>query len=139
VKTYEQIIASGSVVSPRLKLIVLKHQTSNTIRTVLLAKGVTILQSASTTLWNFNFPVYIPDDIKQQNFKIDTVDGQYRKIVYSKDPKKGTTGIYIKDIRVVEQSLADLALSMATSNLTQQQQETALKIFETGRHRIQVK
>jgi hypothetical protein len=131
-------IRSGSVVpTPEVEVLSIRPATPQDSS---IGKGCDYIAKCKHDTVEFNFAVYIPDDIKQQNFKIDTVDGQFRKIVYSKDPKKGTTGIYIKDIRVIEQSLrADLALSMATSNLTQQQQEIALKIFETGRHRIQIK
>ena len=84
----------------------------------------------------FDFAVYIPNEIKQTNYLIDTVDNQYRKVVWAKDPKKGTTGIYIRDLNGFNESINSyLALSMATGKLTSKQQETALKIFKTGRHK----
>jgi hypothetical protein len=84
----------------------------------------------------FDYAVYIPEEIKQLNFAIDTFDRQYRKIVIAKDPQKGTTGIYIRDLNRFSKSVGNyLALSMATSKLTMQQQEIALKIFRTGRRK----
>lgn len=60
--------------------------------------------------------------------KIDTVDNQYRKLVYTNDTQNGITGIYIRPLD------SDLALSMTTSHLTKRQQEIALGIFSTSRH-----
>ncbi|WP_316785314.1 hypothetical protein [Pedobacter frigiditerrae] len=79
---------------------------------------------------NFNYPISIPDDIKEQNFRIDTIKNVYRKIVFSNDTKNGITGIYLAKIGGAK------ALALLTSNLTKDQQKTALKIFETGRLKI---
>lgn len=82
----------------------------------------------------FNFAVFIPDEIKQLNFSIDTVDHQYRKIVWAKDPQKGRTGIYLRDLKSFNELINSyLALSIATSKLTAEQQELVIKIFKTGR------
>lgn len=81
-----------------------------------------------------DFAIYIPNEIKQNNYAIATVDNQYRRILWSKDPKNGLTGIYIKDLKSLNQSMNSyLALSMVADSLTSSQQEIALKIFKTGR------
>ena len=84
----------------------------------------------------FNFAIHIPKEIKQTNYKIDTVNNQYRKVIWSKNPKEGTTGIYIRDLDSFNKSINGyLALSMATGNLSIKQQEIALNIFKTVRHK----
>ncbi len=83
-----------------------------------------------------DFGVYIPDETKQMNFAVDTLDKVYRKIVWAKDPQKGTTGIYLEDLNSFNGSINNtLALSMSADKLTTNQQETALKIFRTGRRK----
>lgn len=79
----------------------------------------------------FEYPISIPDDIKNQNFSVDTIQNVYRKIVFSRDTKNGVTGIYLAKTN------GTVALSMFTSNLTAVQQKTVLKIFKTGRLKIQ--
>jgi len=107
-----------------------------TIQDSIIAKGCDHVAKCKHDSIEFDFPVYIPDEIKQLNFIIDTVDNQYRKIVLAKDPQRGTTGIYIKDLDGFNESMNSyLALSMSTTNLTIDQQETALKILKTGRHK----
>lgn len=101
-----------------------------------IAKGCDYVAKCKHDKIEFDFAVYIPNEIKQLNFIIDTVDNHYSKIVLAKDPQKGTTGIYIRDLNSFSKSINSyLALSMATSKLTLQQQETVLKIFKTGRHK----
>lgn len=107
-----------------------------TIQDSTIGKGCDYVAKCKHDTTEFDFAVYIPDEIKQLNFSIDTVDNQYRKIVLAKDPLNGTTGIYIRDLNGFNESINGyLALSMATSNLTSKQQEIALKIFKTGRHK----
>ena len=82
----------------------------------------------------FDFAIYIPSKIKNLYFEIDTLDDHYRKIVWTKDPKNGRTGIYIKDLNSYNESINSfLALSMTSRNLTYEQQEAAIRIFKTGR------
>ncbi|WP_437921618.1 hypothetical protein [Sphingobacterium sp. LRF_L2] len=105
-----------------------------TIQDSTIGKGCDYVAKCKHDQTEFDIAIYIPDEIKQTNYSIDTVDYQYRKIVWSKDPRKGTTGIYIRDMNGFNESINGyLALSMATFNLTSKQQETALKIFKTGR------
>lgn len=107
-----------------------------TIQDSTIGTGCDYVAKCKHDTTEFDFAVYIPDEIKQLNFTIDTVDNQYRKIVLAKDPQKGTTGIYIRDLNSFSESINSyLALSMATGKLTSKQQETALKIFKTGRHK----
>jgi len=107
-----------------------------TIQDSIIGKGCDYVARCKHEKTEFDYAVYVPNEIKQTNYSIDTVDNQYRKIVWAKDQNKGTTGIYIRDLNGFSKSINSyLALSMATSNLTSQHRETALKIFKTGRHK----
>jgi|SRR5690606_9736023 len=111
-----------------------------TIQDSIIGKGCDYVAKCKHDKTEFDFAIYIPNEIKQTNYSIDTVDNQYRKIVWAKDPQKGTTGIYLRDLNGFNKSINSyLALSMATSKLTSKQQETALKIFKTGRHKSEKK
>ena len=82
----------------------------------------------------FDYPVTIPDDIKQHFVKVDTIQNRFRKIAIAKNPEKGLTGIYLKDLNSFNESInSSLALSMATSTLSKKQQATGLKIFSPVR------
>ena len=101
-----------------------------------IGKGCDFIAKCKHKNKEFDFPIYIPTEIKYSKFIIDTVDNQYRKIVYTQSPLKKTAGIYIRDIKGFNKSINNyLALSMFTSNLTQEQQEIAIKILLTGRRR----
>ncbi|WP_456314155.1 hypothetical protein [Pseudomonas shirazensis] len=76
----------------------------------------------------YNYPLKIPNAIKNLNFKIDTINGTYRKIVWSKT-NKGPTGIYMKNIT------SDNSLSLVAFNLTEQQKKIALLIFESAEYK----
>lgn len=80
----------------------------------------------------FDYPITIPDDIKQHFVNVDTIQNHFRKIVTAKDPTKGLTGIYLKDLNSFNESINSfLALSMVTSKLSKRQQDEVLKIFST--------
>jgi len=82
----------------------------------------------------FDYPVTIPDDTKQHFVKVDTIQNRFRKIVIAKNSEKGLTGIYLKDLNSFNESInSSLALSMATSKLSKEQQDEVLKIFSTVR------
>ncbi len=99
-----------------------------------IGKGCDYIATCKHDKTEFKVAVYIPIEIKQTNYSIDTVDNQYRKIVWAKDPKQGTTGIYLRDLKDSKATMNGyLALSMATGKLTKKQQETVLKIVKTGR------
>jgi hypothetical protein len=101
-----------------------------------LGKGCDYVAKCKYEEVTFDFPIYIPKKIKETNISIDTVHNQYRKTVWSKYSSKGVTGIYIRDLKGFEPSMNSyLALSMTTTNLTKTQQEIALKIFKTARHK----
>lgn len=111
-----------------------------TIQDSTMGKGFDYVATCKQDTTKFDFPVYIPDEIKQLNFHVDTIDNQYRKIVWAKDPQNGTTGIYIRDLNSFDKTInSHLALSMATSKLTIEQQEIALKIFKTVRLKNETK
>lgn len=104
----------------------------------IIGKGCDFVAKCKYDKTEFYFAIYIPNEIKKTNYSIDTVDNQYRKIVWAKDPQKGTTGIYLRDLNGFNNSTNSyLALSMETSKLTSKQQETVLKIFKTVRHKNQ--
>lgn len=99
-----------------------------------IGKGCDYIAKCKHDQTVFNYPVYFPDEIKETNYHIDTVDNHYRKMVWSKDPQKWITGIYIRALNGFNESLnSHLALSLSTSKLTASQQELALKIFKTVR------
>jgi hypothetical protein len=104
-----------------------------TIQDSTIGKGCDYVAKCKHNKTEFDFAVYIPNEIKQTNFVIDSVDNQYRKIVWAKDPQKGITGIYLRDLD------GSLALSMAASKLTIEQQAIAIKIFKTVRHKNKTK
>ena len=102
----------------------------------MIGKGCDYVAECKHEEKRFDFPVYIPEEFKQQNFLIDTVDNLFRKIVYSKNPESGITGIYIRELNGFNESINSyLALSMSTSNLTNTKQLIAMKIFKTARHK----
>jgi hypothetical protein len=101
-----------------------------------VGKGCDFVAKCKYGNFEFDFAIYIPNEIKQNNYVIDTVDNQYRKILWSKKPNNGTTGIYLKDLNSLNQSMNSyLALSMVADCLSSSQQEIALEIFKTGRHK----
>ena len=80
----------------------------------------------------FDYSIQIPEIINAYNILKDTIQNCSRKIILAKDPKKGITGIYLQDLNGFSKSInSSLALSMSTSNLTKQQQDSILKIFYT--------
>ncbi len=74
-------------------------------------------------------------DDGQYDITIDTFDNHYRKIVISKDPKKGYAGIYLKDLNLagIDKPNDFIALTMTTGDITEDQQLLALEIFKTAR------
>jgi len=105
-----------------------------TIQDSIIGKGCDYVAKCKHVKTKFDFPIYIPEEIKQVYYAIDTIENQHRKMVWAKDPKKGRTGIYLKDLYTYNKSLnSSLALSMSTGSLTKEQQELVLKIFKTGR------
>ena len=80
----------------------------------------------------FEYPITLPDKIKQHIIKVDTIQNHQRKIVIAKDPSKGLTGIFLMNLNNFNKSMNSFtALSMSTSSLTKRQQDTVLKIFST--------
>jgi hypothetical protein len=107
-----------------------------TMEDSILGKGCDYVANCKYENIDFKYAVYIPKNIKENNFELDTVENYLRKIVLSKNSQKGTTGIYIKDLNSFNKTLNNYkALSIATSNITPRQQELALKIFESVRHK----
>lgn len=97
-------------------------------------KGVDYIATCKHSEKKFEFPIYLPDETEKYEFKIDTLSGHFRKLMIANDPSDGLTGIYIKDLNSYNQSIkSSLALSMTAGDLTKQQQELALRIFETAR------
>lgn len=118
---------------PRVDILNIRPATS---QDSIIGKGCDYIAACRHEDSLFEYAVYLPQEIKHLNFMIDSTDNQYRKIVYAKDPQIGITGIFIRDLKSFSKSINSyLALSMATSKLTKQQQVIALKIFRTGRNK----
>jgi hypothetical protein len=78
----------------------------------------------------FEYSIQIPETINAYSILKDTIQNCLRKIVLAKDPQKGITGIYLQNLNGFNKSInSSLALSMSTSSLTKQQQDSVLKIF----------
>ena len=117
--------------SPKVELIKLRSATANDKTKF---KGADFIATCKHDSLIFDFPVTLPEKTKMHFIKVDTIEHYLRKIIVARDPKEGTTGIYLEDLNGFNNSLNGyLALSMATSNLTMRQQDTVLKIFSTIR------
>jgi len=78
------------------------------------------------------YQIEIPEDFKPYTIQIDTIENCLRKIVIAKNPYRGLTGIYLRDLKGHNESInSSLALSMSSSRLTKSQQDSLLKIFNT--------
>jgi hypothetical protein len=77
-------------------------------------------------------PLYLPEEIKYQKFKIDTIESQYRKLGFFKRDGTNFTGIYMK---TVNDSNNRITTSLVAENLTKKQQKLVFKIYKTGRYR----
>lgn len=122
---------------PKVTILQVRSATS---KDSILGNGCDYVATCEHDKVKFDYAIYIPENIKNMNFYIDTVDNQCRKIVWAKDSYKGLTGIYIKDINGFNTSINNfLALSMATSHLSKEQQEIALKILKSARRKRESK
>jgi len=118
---------------PKVNILEIRSATS---KDSIIGHGCDYVAKCEHDNLEFDYAIYIPENIKKMNFYIDTVDNQYRKIVWAKDSYKGLTGIYIKDINGFNSSINNyLALSMATNNLSKEQQDVVLKILKTARRK----
>jgi len=89
-----------------------------------------IIASCQFDSIKFDYGISFPSEAKMYDFLIDTIQGHYRKIIVAKDPAKGKTGIYLKDIYSFNSSINSyLALGMATSGLSKQQQDSLISVF----------
>lgn len=80
---------------------------------------------------NFDFGIVLPQETRQHEFRVDTIYHHYRKVVIAKDPAKGETGLYLKDLNQCWDEWNCFALSMNAQSLTKQQQEKVLEIYST--------
>ena len=93
-------------------------------------RGADLIALCTLVSDTFEYGIKLPTEIKEHTFLVDTFSGCYRKIVIANKPEKGMTGIYIKDLNGFNKSINSfLALSMATSQITKQQQDSIVKIF----------
>jgi hypothetical protein len=74
-----------------------------------------------------DYTIYLPPEIKNVNFIVDTIDNHYRKIIYSKIPEEEYTGIFIRKLNDIG------GLEMRTRKINSQQQKIALKILKSVR------
>jgi hypothetical protein len=72
----------------------------------------------------FEYPIYIPKEVKQHIVKEDSLGSYFRKTVIAKDPGIGTTGIYLRNAN-------NVALVLYTNRLTKLQQDKVINIFST--------
>jgi hypothetical protein len=70
-------------------------------------------------------PIYIPKIIKNENIHIDTTEKYIIKTVWPKIVENGITGVYIKS------RTSQLNFNIKGADLTQDEQEKALKAFKT--------
>lgn len=97
-------------------------------------KNVDFVATCKHDSLTFEYAILLPDNIKRYIIKVDTVQNHLRKIIIAKDPLKGLTGIYLKELKGFNESLnSTLALSMVAQGLTKAQQDIVLKIFSTVR------
>lgn len=82
---------------------------------------------------NFEFGIVLPQETRQHDFRVDTINHHYRKIVIAKNPTKGETGLYLKDLKKCRNERNCFALSMNAQGLTKEQQEKVLQIYSTVR------
>jgi hypothetical protein len=116
---------------PKVELLHLRQATKDDSTEF---KNVDFVATCKHDSLTFDYPIFLPDKIKRYIIKIDTIQNHLRKIIIAKDPLKGLTGIYLKDLKgSTELSNNTLALSMATRRLTKAQQDTVLKVFSTVR------
>lgn len=67
-------------------------------------------------------------------YKVDTIQGHYRRIAIAKNPLEGVTGVYISDLSGFNASMnSSMALSIATSQLTADEQTEVFNILSTVR------
>jgi hypothetical protein len=82
----------------------------------------------------FEYPIDVPENIKDAELKRDTIHYQRRGISIAKNPKVGRTSMHIRDLSSYDKSMeAYLALYIASDSISKSQQETVLKIFSTVR------
>lgn len=100
----------------------------------ILARGCDYVADCAYQEFRFQLPLTIPQEIKNHNVIVDTIDHHYRRLVWPKPSKKGVTGIYMRDERGNRfNSMEYPAWVIAGYNLSSQQQLLALKIFRTLR------
>mgnify|MGYP000916080573 CR=1 FL=1 len=97
-----------------------------------LGEGCDFVASCKHEYQPFDYPIYLPTNVKAVNVEVDTLHGYFRKIVMAKDPLQAATGIYLKDLSSFNESMnASKALSMVTTGITKQQQSQVLEIFKS--------
>lgn len=117
--------------SPKVELIKLRPANQ---KDTIKFKGADFIATCKYDSLTFDYPITIPEETKAHFIQVDTLQNHLRKIVIAKDPMNDLTGIYLKDLNGFNESINNsLALSMATSKITKQQQDTVLKIFSTLR------
>jgi len=108
---------------PKIDILKIRLAISNDS---IIGSGCDYVATCKHNHTEFEYPVYVPENIKHMNFNIDTIGNQYRKIVWAEDSYKGVTGVYIKDINNFSTSINNYAaLSMMSSKLSKEQQEIA--------------
>lgn len=97
-----------------------------------LGKGCDYVAKCKYKNKEFDYAIFLPDEIKNYDFITDSTNEFYRKIVLAKNPRKGATGLYIREKKFSNDNNSYLSLSMFATNLTKQQQELVKKIYNTA-------
>lgn len=102
----------------------------------MLKKGIDYIGYCKYDTLTFIHPITIPDEIKKWDFKIDTINNLYRRMVLPKDSVKGFVGVYLHEVNGFDESKNNyLSISIGAYCLTMAQQELVIKILKTGRHK----
>ncbi len=108
-----------------------------TVKDSLLSGGCDYVARCRHDTTEFDYPVFLPEEMKELLFAVDTVNNQYRKIVYTNRPQYNGAEIYIRGIKSFDSSINNyLALGMGAGNLTKKQLKLALEIFNTVRVKV---
>lgn len=94
-------------------------------------KDADVIATCQLDTMIFTYGIRLPDKIKDHTFFTDTINGYYRKIIIAKDPTKGITGLYVKNLRSFDTSINSyLALGAVAGKLSKLQQDSLVRVFK---------
>ncbi|MFC3197677.1 hypothetical protein ACFOET_08640 [Parapedobacter deserti] len=100
-----------------------------------LAKGCDFVASCQHKDSVFDYPVFLPQEIKQTAIEIDTTDNFVRKIVYSKVDTVFFAGINAKVLNEpqINNPNMEVSVTLYAENLTSNLQDGLVDVFRTIR------